>query len=393
MAQIDALFDKANKGEIRIIIGGTEKLGTGVNVQERLKAVHHIDIPWRPADFEQRNGRIERQGNTYKEVDVHYYITSQSLDSFKFQVLKFKQHFINQIRNSSSSRVANDYDSGDDISYAELVAEITGNKLVKELAMLTKQIERDEAEISYLKRQAYSAKSTIERLEGDLHTIKLRKQKISFALDIYKQYESKIDEEKFFTLSDGTKCNPIEFGNLVLSNKETDKEIEIAYVGDTKNFRVILVPNQRLDTATASMRLCVYDDDKNIILDTSYNYGAIADKAETIGENPIKALKGLYKGLETFVEKETPLIQKLKEAQLLIDPKNKENILLLEKKLEENINHISEIKTKVAKERVMEESKNSQRIKFQDLIADGISFTQKHLQSQSVQDSSLSLNF
>ena len=91
------LFDKVNKGEIRVLLGSTGKLGTGVNVQENLKAIHHVDVPWRPSDVAQRNGRIVRQGNKHEEVEIYHYVTEGSFDSFMYQTLRNKSNFTNQI--------------------------------------------------------------------------------------------------------------------------------------------------------------------------------------------------------------------------------------------------------------------------------------------------------
>lgn len=105
------MLEKVNCGEIRVLLGSTSKLGTGVNCQKLLKAVHHIDCPWKPADLEQRNGRIIRQGNTNPEVDIFNYVTKGTLDSFLYQVLEKKQSFISQVMTSKSpQRVAEDID-------------------------------------------------------------------------------------------------------------------------------------------------------------------------------------------------------------------------------------------------------------------------------------------
>src|SRR4029078_12984727 len=101
------LFHKMNNGEIRILLGSTEKAGTGLNVQKRVIAMHHLDIPWKPAELEQRNGRGARQGNIVakmfygNKVKNYIYAVEQSLDNYKFTLLKNKQTFISQMKNSS----------------------------------------------------------------------------------------------------------------------------------------------------------------------------------------------------------------------------------------------------------------------------------------------------
>lgn len=109
--QKQALIDKVNAGDIRVLIGSTVKLGTGTNVQKRLSAVHHLDCPWRPSDLEQRNGRIERQGNTNSDVFAYYYTTVGSFDAYMYQLVERKQRFISQVFTSKTpERVAEDVD-------------------------------------------------------------------------------------------------------------------------------------------------------------------------------------------------------------------------------------------------------------------------------------------
>ena len=126
-----ALFAKVRKGEIRILFGSTFKLGLGVNVQDKLIAVHHLDIPWRPADMTQREGRILRQGNENKKVYIYRYITEGSFDAYSWQLLETKQRFITELLSGSM-----DARSGSDIEdtvldYAEVKALAVGNPLVK----------------------------------------------------------------------------------------------------------------------------------------------------------------------------------------------------------------------------------------------------------------------
>jgi len=135
--QKEALFELVNAGKIRIVLGSTQKLGTGVNVQERVVAVHHVDVPWTPAAMEQRNGRALRQGNTAakkhlnNELPVYAYATERTLDAYKYQLLQTKQTFLNQVKSGEvEDRVIKegDGDSENGVSYAELVAMLSGNQ-------------------------------------------------------------------------------------------------------------------------------------------------------------------------------------------------------------------------------------------------------------------------
>ncbi len=140
--QRDKLFDKVRKGAIRILIGSTFKLGMGVNVQDKLIAVHHLDVPWRPSDMVQRQGRILRQGNTNKEVFIHRYITEGSFDAYSWQLLEMKQRFINAILSGSVT----DKDSKDIddtvLDYAEVKALAVGNPLIKERVEIANELSR-----------------------------------------------------------------------------------------------------------------------------------------------------------------------------------------------------------------------------------------------------------
>jgi hypothetical protein len=119
-AQKKTLFDAVNAGRIRILIGSTEKMGAGTNVQKRLKALHHLDAPWRPRDIEQREGRILRQGNEHATVDIYRYVTEGSFDAYMWQCLETKARFIQQVMNGSVTvRQAEDLEGGA-LTYAEI---------------------------------------------------------------------------------------------------------------------------------------------------------------------------------------------------------------------------------------------------------------------------------
>lgn len=126
------LFGKVRSGQIRILIGSTQKMGAGTNVQERLKALHHLDCPWRPADLQQREGRIIRQGNLNPDVDIYTYVTENTFDSYLYQLVESKQKFIGQIMTSKNPvRSAEDVDD-QALSYAEIKALCAGNPEIKE---------------------------------------------------------------------------------------------------------------------------------------------------------------------------------------------------------------------------------------------------------------------
>lgn len=126
------LFSKVRSGQVRVLLGSTAKMGAGTNVQKKLIAIHHTDCPWRPADLQQREGRIIRQGNENPEVEIYSYVTEQTFDAYLYQLVENKQKFIGQIMTSKSPvRSAEDVDE-QALSYAEIKALATGNPYIKE---------------------------------------------------------------------------------------------------------------------------------------------------------------------------------------------------------------------------------------------------------------------
>ncbi|MEE1037606.1 MAG: helicase-related protein, partial [Eubacterium sp.] len=126
------LFSKVRAGQIRFLLGSTAKMGAGTNVQDKLIALHHLDVPWRPSDIEQQEGRILRQGNTNEKVKIFKYVTEGTFDAYSWQLIENKQKFIGQIMTSKSPvRSAEDIDEAA-LSYAEVKALATGNPYIKE---------------------------------------------------------------------------------------------------------------------------------------------------------------------------------------------------------------------------------------------------------------------
>ena len=156
--QKDELFAKVRKGEIRILMGSTQKMGAGTNVQNKLIALHDLDVPWRPADLEQRAGRIVRQGNENEKVNIYRYVTENTFDAYLWQTIENKQKFISQIMTSKTPvRVAEDVDESS-LNYAEIKALATGDPKIKEKMDL-------DNEVTKLKMLEANYKSNRYRLE------------------------------------------------------------------------------------------------------------------------------------------------------------------------------------------------------------------------------------
>jgi N12 class adenine-specific DNA methylase/adenine-specific DNA methylase len=183
-AQKKTLFDAVNSGRVRILLGSTEKMGAGTNVQKRLKALHHLDAPWRPRDIEQREGRILRQGNTNETVDIYRYVTEGSFDAYMWQCLETKARFIQQVMNGSVTvRQAEDLEGGA-LTYAEIKAIASGNPAVMEKVKVDTEIRKlDQLRASHINQQhkirwqvknlpddIRRSKETAERMAADIAT-------------------------------------------------------------------------------------------------------------------------------------------------------------------------------------------------------------------------------
>src|SRR4029078_248183 len=141
-AKKQALFAKVRSGAVRVLIGSTQKMGTGTKVQKRLVALHHLDAPWKPAEVEQREGRILRQGNENEQVAIFRYVTEGSFDAYMWQALETKARFIAQVMSGHGAlRKAEDI-GGEELSYAEVKAIASGNPAVLTLAEADAELQR-----------------------------------------------------------------------------------------------------------------------------------------------------------------------------------------------------------------------------------------------------------
>ena len=187
-AQKKELFGKVRSGEVRVLFGSTPKMGAGTNVQDRLIAIHNLDCPWRPSDLEQRQGRIERQGNMFPEVEVYRYVTEQTFDAYLYQLVESKQKFISQIMTSKSPvRSAEDVDEVA-LSFAEVKMLATGDARFKEKMDLDIQVsklrvlkqsylsEHYDLEDRVLKYYPQTIKEYEERITGYENDVALAKQ-------------------------------------------------------------------------------------------------------------------------------------------------------------------------------------------------------------------------
>ncbi|MBQ4448552.1 MAG: DEAD/DEAH box helicase family protein [Clostridia bacterium] len=161
-----ALFVKVRRGEVRILIGSTFKLGIGANVQDRLWAVHHLDIPWRPSDVTQREGRMLRQGNRNDEVAIYRYITNGSFDAYSWQLLENKQRFTSQIVSGDHSSRSGDEVDEIVLTYSEVKSLAVGDPLIKRRIELETELQRKGTLRSRIERAKDAAKEQLLQLPG-----------------------------------------------------------------------------------------------------------------------------------------------------------------------------------------------------------------------------------
>lgn len=230
------LFAKVRSGQVRFLIGSTSKMGAGTNVQDRLIALHHLDVPWRPFDIEQQEGRILRQGNRNRKVKIFRYVTEGTFDAYSWQLIENKQKFISQIMTSKSPvRSCEDVDESA-LSYAEVKALATGNPYIKEKMDLDIQVSRlrllkanytsqkyrmEDNIIKYYPQQIVMVKEIIEKLEQDIAT--------------YNQNVAAFKDKFHMQIGSGVYDTRKDAGNAIIKLCQTDAD-ETAKIGTYLGF-------------------------------------------------------------------------------------------------------------------------------------------------------------
>ena len=234
------LFAKVRSGQVRFLLGSTAKMGAGTNVQDRLIALHHLDVPWRPSDIEQQEGRILRQGNQNDKVKIFRYVTEGTFDSYSWQLIENKQKFIGQIMTSKSPvRSCEDVDEAA-LSYAEVKALATGNPYIKEKMDL-------DIQVSKLKLMKANHTSQKYRLEDNItqhypHQIAIFKERIEgFTADMDKYVKNKPEDKEQFFMQVGGKSytDKKEAGTAIIAMCKEIKGINAsADVGEYLGFKL-----------------------------------------------------------------------------------------------------------------------------------------------------------
>jgi N12 class adenine-specific DNA methylase len=240
-----SLFDKVRKGEIRVLFASTQKGGTGVNIQDRLVAVHHVDAPWKPSDIEQRNGRIIRQGNLNPVVEIHHYVTTGTFDTFMWQIQEQKLTYINQIRTrKSKSRTVDDLDELV-LNASEIKAIATKNPFIREKMDLENKL----VKISILRNNFFSTKNAdkreIQRLESNLPGIERYYEKALEDSSVAGEFHS-MDADNFSLKLDGHFfTNKTKAGEYI--SQRAYHASETVSLGKYGDFELLVKPNVNTD--------------------------------------------------------------------------------------------------------------------------------------------------
>ncbi len=348
------LFRKMNNGEIRILLGSTEKAGTGLNVQRNVIGMHHLDIPWKPSELEQRNGRGARQGNILakerydNKVKNYIYAVEQSLDNYKFNLLKNKQTFICQMKNCELNVRTIDEGSIDDksgMNFSEYIAILSGDTTLLEKSKMEKKIAVLESLRNAHHKEVIRSRFGLENLQKDKETTQSTLGKLTIDESIYK---AQLHYDK-----DGTKLNPVQFDGFDFADAEAigiylikqsttwkpkDGEEDVLKIGDLYGFELYIRRQKEAyeDQGMFEYRYqnIYYAESKETGIKYSWNQGHINIDNPKIAAryflnaiDRVDALKEKYEKNLRKLEQNIPMLQ-----QLISKPFEKEEELAQLKK-------------------------------------------------------------
>lgn len=241
-AQKQELFKKVRKGEVRVLLGSTQKMGAGTNVQNKLIALHDIDCPWRPSDLEQRSGRIIRQGNENTDVDVYRYVTEETFDAYLYQLVEGKQKFASQIMTSKSPvRSAEDIDDTA-LSYAEIKMLATGNPYIKEKMDLDIQVQKLRLYKSHYLSEKYELEDKIIKFyPQEISLLTARVDGLKADLEIAKAHSKEVDGKFAGMVIDGySYTEKAEAGQVIIEACKAKTTSEPTPLGEYRGFKMEL---------------------------------------------------------------------------------------------------------------------------------------------------------
>jgi len=242
-AQREALFKEMRTGKKRILIGSTDKCGTGVNVQKHLVAMHHIDCPWKPSSIEQREGRGIRQGNDNPEIAVYRYVTKGTFDAYSWSLVENKQRFISQVMTSKAvSRTCEDVDEAT-LSYAEIKAVATGNPLIREKMELDNDVQRLKLLKASYDSQRYSLQDNFMLRYPKL--IKAAEEKLACVREDIKARDTQLISNPEFAITVGktTYAERVDGGTMMLEAISRCKTGDTYPLGSFKGFELLVEKN------------------------------------------------------------------------------------------------------------------------------------------------------
>ena len=328
-AQRDTLFKEMRTGKKKVLIGSTDKCGTGVNVQTHLVAMHHVDCPWKPSSIEQREGRGIRQGNENSEVAVYRYVTKGTFDAYNWSIVENKQRFISQVMtNKTVSRSCEDIDEAT-LSYAEIKAVATGNPLIKEKMELDNEVQRLKLLKSSYNNQRYMLQDNFMVKYPKL--IKAANEKLECVRNDIKKRDAAIKNgDDFYMTVGGIKYTErSEAGKRIMELTGNVSSGENTEIGEYKGFSVLVEKR--------------FDGSNYIILRGSTVYRAELSMS-AVGN--ITRLENMFKGLD---ENEDFLLKKIDqyERDMQSSKDEYEKPFTYEKQLEEKMQRQYEVNSKL----------------------------------------------
>ena len=312
------LFGKVRSGQVRILLGSTQRMGAGTNCQQKLIALHHLDCPWRPSDLQQREGRIIRQGNENPEVDIYSYVTEGTFDAYLYQLVESKQKFISQIMTSKSPvRSAEDVDE-QALSYAEIKALASGNPMIKEKMDLDIEVSK----LKLLKANHLSQKYALEDAisKGFPKQIAETQARIAgYGADIAAVKENTHPNEDGFsplTLTGVTHADKKEAGAALLTMCQTMLSPEATQIGSYRG----LILELSFDTFAREYRLTMIGQLRHTVTLGTDVFGNLQRMDNALEGLPIKeqACREQFSNLQTQLETAKAEVQKPfpREAEL-----------------------------------------------------------------------------
>ncbi|MCI9093671.1 MAG: DEAD/DEAH box helicase family protein [Coprobacillus sp.] len=235
------LFNRMKCGSTRILLGSTAKLGAGTNVQDRLIAIHHVDVPWRASDIEQRNGRGFRQGNRYDEIYEFRYVTKKSFDSYSWQMIETKASYMNQLLEGMTSSREIEEDNTNIMSYAEVKAIASGNPLIKEKMEVDNGIKKLQLEKQIFNKEKYSAQRNLialpQSISNTCKKIARIKSDIPLAQNSLKNKIENIEEWFTVSIKDQIFKNMKEAGDVLFDiSNQIERNPDIVHIGQFCGF-------------------------------------------------------------------------------------------------------------------------------------------------------------